>query len=669
MIEEYERLLDCKNHLRDNLNVFIDAFVEFYGEEYRKEIEEKFSKAIFFAYREPTTTQIYLRKLSELISNEIWQQQVKEYGFKTITQEDLMRNYNMEFEHSLPIFQFKNFLELYEKGPQVREEEYIEDSYLGFKKYLPDMTREEYERIIRTKQIPEKYSKLPKFLIDNFKYYMDLSNVDRQFNRFFDDSQELLHKINPNITIDNFSYYLDNEELGILCDLAHNYDEIKNNYDDRMYKYIKYQEEVKIENKLSDNIRQKYYVLLMEENKDILTEDEIRILEQIKEDSTKTYLLTSRMRKLFGYGIKSNHILDSFSEESDEKLNNPETNEWQKKSIIQERIEYFKSCGIDLHKDDMDEYEEYDLLINNPEVRQLWPKKSQVNKFIESRDKLINAYNIEYYEKQPAHIEMRKEVDALGLLDKDDPINATLYTGPQPKTMVTTNIAKTKTSFDLFSIIMINCNYNDGSIDHNIVHELNHQFELYLKSASEQEYIGICGWDELYGEINQDKQDTINTLAAPEDKRRYELMNEIVNELIAQDICTHLKHHVFDTDKNAKIKHVTSYEETFYIIKDFYNEFKKEILESRKNGNIEIILNKVGKENFDALNELFNIHYENFSGFRYLSLVSDLNNKKETERTRIYHDIVEKRDKILEQMRLYSMQEEKEEDKEKTGVK
>ena len=248
---------------------------------------------------------------------------------------------------------------------------------------------------------------------------------------------------------------------------------------------------------------------------------------------------------------------------------------------------------------------------------------------------MLNEYNIEYYEKQPAFVEMREEASKIPTLDKDDPLNASLYTGPQARTMVCPNVVKTKDGYDIFSFIMINCNTNDGVIDHNIVHELNHQFELFLQKVEGNTYAGICGWDVLEGFINQDSRGEI-----------------------AQDICAILEkkgQHVFDTAENAKITHTTSYEETFYIIKDFYNEFKKEILESRKNGNIEIIWNKVGKENFDALNELFHEHFEHFGGFRYISLLQDLKDQKDTPRTRKFNEIKEKRDQIMDQIRKYSM--------------
>ena len=53
MIEQYINRLNCKEHFRENFDIIKDAFIEYYGVERRKEIEEKFSKVLLIAYRNP----------------------------------------------------------------------------------------------------------------------------------------------------------------------------------------------------------------------------------------------------------------------------------------------------------------------------------------------------------------------------------------------------------------------------------------------------------------------------------------------------------------------------------------------------------------------------------------------------------------------------------------
>ena len=112
--------------------------------------------------------------------------------------------------------------------------------------------------------------------------------------------------------------------------------------------------------------------------------------------------------------------------------------------------------------------------------------------------------------------------------------------------------------------------------------------------------------------------------------------------------------HVFNSDYTAKIKHGTSYEHTFFLVKGFYAEYKDKIIESRKNGNIEIIWNEVGKENFDELNSLFAIFYEHFSGMKIYSVLTDLKNNVDNEKTRIYKNLIIRSNEILEKMKNYN---------------
>ena len=119
-----------------------------------------------------------------------------------------------------------------------------------------------------------------------------------------------------------------------------------------------------------------------------------------------------------------------------------------------------------------------------------------------------------------------------------------------------------------------------------------------------------------------------------------------------------------------KVKKTTSYENTFFLVNEFFQEYRKEILESRNNGQIEIIWNKVGKENFDELNDLFRVFNEHFQGFKYYNLLKSLKENEDTAQTRIFRELVEKKNQILDKMRKHSMMQELSlEEEEKKSVK
>ena len=87
-----------------------------------------------------------------------------------------------------------------------------------------------------------------------------------------------------------------------------------------------------------------------------------------------------------------------------------------------------------------------------------------------------------------------------------------------------------------------------------------------------------------------------------------------------------------------------------FLVRDFFQYFKEEILKSRRGGNIEVLFQAVGKENVDALNDLCNECVETFGGFKIYRLQDDLAAKKETEQTKKFKDYLQRRNDILEKM-------------------
>ena len=68
-----------------------------------------------------------------------------------------------------------------------------------------------------------------------------------------------------------------------------------------------------------------------------------------------------------------------------------------------------------------------------------------------------------------------------------------------------------------------------------------------------------------------------------------------------------------------------------------------------------LIIDKVGEENFEGLNNLFKEYDELFPGAYTFYLQTDLKDGKDTVLTRNYNMLKGKRNKILDNMREYSM--------------
>ena len=652
MIEYWEKRLNCKEQLRRNKQILIDAFVEYYGEDKRQEIEEKFNKALLIAYRAPETTKVILEKIGKIHSDEIISSLMKEIP-SNWTKEDLFSTYNIENQILFPIKKFKDFYDKYKLGEEGRKLAYKEDAIETIQQVIPNFTQEDYAEIATTRIIPQKYESLSLYVKNNILYLTDVSNAEKDYKRLFDMGKELLQKIDPNVSLDNIQQIIEHDDVKALIKYAESLPQILAEYETRMKKYEPYQKEAKEIEQIKRDLDYKYYLKNIEENIDLLPEQEQKEFEMLKNNPSKKYMLPEYLRFIFGYGLNGTSPLEAFSEESEKILNNPNKPNWKKDSIKKDRVNFFKKNGIDLG-------DKYELYLENEAAKKIWPSFDRVAKFIKTKQQYLKEFRKELYTNQKKHKETREEIDTYHLLDKDDNFDETLYYNETAfdgnKTFVSPNVRITPNGYDSLSLVIICCNPQVTSIDHDIIHELNHLFELSLIKVDDKSHEEIFGWDYSTSQLNQTSSSEKNE-SDDEKKRQYELFNEIINELIAQEIYEKMLakgKYIFDTKETAKVRGKTSYEYTLFLVKDFFYEFKEEILESRRNNNINIILDKVGKENFNELNSLFKIFYENFKGMEFYRLVKSLNNKEDTEKTRIYYNLIERRNIILERMKNHS---------------
>ncbi len=642
MSRDILNLLNCKQHMRDHINDFIEAFVEFYGEDKREEIEKKFSKVLFVAYRHPSSTSRYLFELSKRKSTKLKNSIM--HGIETeLAEDDLFDNNVFKNIKITPIYQFKEFYDQYCVGKEGRLTSFINKSLETIQKDIPEFTKEDFLEIFRTGSIPKKYEHLKSWEKNNILYYTDTSQAEKEYKRKFDNIKNLLQKIDPRITMNNIDKYFHNPEIQNLIAMASKLDDAFEEYNKYMNQFSRYMTEADDYSMHRLRTNEKYYQLLIKESIDLIPENKREGLDEFLKDSKKSYLLDRFIQSTFGYDITSNSLFESFSKKADEKLKNSDSN-WIKKEIIKNRIEYFQNLGFDISQPEDLEREE---------IKKVWPTHEQINKFMKIKNKLYNQYNIELYDNIPSQKEIKEEMDEKQLLDKDSILGADLYTSDFG-TFMAPNIKKTDYGYELYSIIAINCSNNDNALDHNIVHEMNHLYELSLVNVLNNQYECYSGWDKCGGEINQEEK-TVNTLNNTRELREYELFNEIINEVITQEICGIIKKNkknIFNSN-NFTISHTTSYEHTMFLVKDFYETFKDIIIESRANGNIEVIWNEVGKENFDELNDLFKEFNENFAGMKIYSVLNDVNKNIPSKEAKLYKSLHSRSQIILENMRNY----------------
>lgn len=635
--------LNADRTLQENISKYIDVFVDFYGEDKRDEIERKFNNATFVGYLSPERQQVELTKLIKEKSKEL-ESKVLEYNETSLDSKDLFDTYDYSLKISQPINNYQNFIELYKLGKEGRKEKYIEDTYNDIKKYLNELTKEEYLKIIETKVLPEKYQNIPYWLKNNIQYTTNLQNIEENYEKSFNKASSLIRKIIPRCTLDNFD--INNEEIEKLDKVIEKYKETLKEYENFEKENIEYFNEMQVNKDLEISLREKYYKEFLKENIDLIKEDDRQGVIEYLNDSKKSYLMNYSVRRLLGSSIQSESILESFYEEQEDILNNEETSTFIKNNIIENRIKYFNNIGINLGNN-------YNLYLENEDVKSNWPTKERLEKFRATKNKLINNFMKEYYLNTVSHKRLRQVVDSKNLLNKDDGLDQTMYNSSLGKTCVATNLKEIDGKLEAAPLVMISFGGFDGALDHDIIHELNHLYELSLESVINNKAVYLCGWDicedDIVGEVN----DYID-ITKEEPKRSYELFNEIINEVIAQEIEEKMHEkgiHILDSSRNSKVKGNTSYEASFFIIKDFYKEFRDEIIKSRSNGNIKEILDVVGEKNFNDLNDLFDIYFENLSGLKKMQLLDDIKNNRTTNLTIKYYEIVDKSKEIMERMR------------------
>ena len=635
--------LNADRTLQENISKYIDVFVDFYGEDKRDEIERKFNNATFVGYLSPEMQQVELTKLIKEKSKEL-ESKVLEYNETSLDGIDLFDTYDYSLKIFQPINNYQNFIELYKLGKEGRKEKYIEDTYNDIKKYLNELTKEEYLKIIETKVLPEKYQNIPYWLKNNIQYTTNLQNIEENYEKSFNKASSLIRKIIPRCTLDNFD--INNEEIEKLDKVIEKYKETLKEYENFEKENIEYFNEMQVNEDLEMSLREKYYKEFLKENIDLIKEEDRQGVIEYLNDSKKSYLMNYSVRSLLGSSIQSESILESFCEEQEDILNNEETSTFIKNNIIENRIKYFNDIGINLGNN-------YNLYLENEDVKNNWPTKERLEKFRATKNKLINNFMKEYYLNTVSHKRLRQVVDSKNLLNKDDGLDQTMYNSSLGKTCVATNLKEIDGKLEAAPLVMISFGGFDGALDHDIIHELNHLYELSLESVINNKVVYLCGWDicedDIVGEVN----DYID-ITKEEPKRSYELFNEIINEVIAQEIEEKMHEkgiNILDSSRNSKVKGNTSYEVSFFIIKDFYKEFRDEIIKSRSNGNIKEILDVVGEKNFNDLNDLFDIYFENLSGLKKMQLFDDIKNNRTTNLTIKYYEIVDKSKEIMERMR------------------
>lgn len=568
--------------IREKLPQIIEAFVNFYGEEERDYIEDKFKKVFIVSYGSPKSYERIIEKNDK---------KVKDYlEEKLLADLKIPRNLKHRFLESL-----FGECEIFDNETPI--EEYI--------KYLNGNISEiSYLRI-----------------------------------------SKLLNYFGKNYNINIIKRHIKNGGYEELDEVVEIYQKIKEEY----HKYLEstkvYRDYIARCQDLYSKLETKYLKKYIDEIKDVFTKEEFQELEDFLNKKLPYDDLTPRIKNYIGTNpLNSPPLVETFSSESEIIIQKDDS--WQKRSIIQDRITYFKNLGINLGEN----YQRYQM---NKEAKSATPTEELVNHLKTIREKIRNELMTEYYESLPEYVKYRQEITDLNLLDREDNFNARSY--HQNSTFTCPNLTYDGANYHLKQLLFISLGSREEYLDNSLIHEFNHLYETVLKEVTASNYLCISGWDVLKGSITK-SSDSSKPIDHKRGFRSYELFNEIINELLSQEICTGMHQnsaYILNNPKEAKVAGGTTYELTTFLVSNFYQRYKNSIITSRKNGNIDIIYDKVGKENFEALNALIIRFKSKFNRTKYEHTKAYIEMGFETEDTKELKKIIKIRDDILENMQKY----------------
>lgn len=379
---------------------FIEAFVAFYGEEERERITKKFTNMLVIGYSQPSSISNIIRENDKEKNEEI----------------------TNEFLRKL--------------SDSIEEQEKL-------KKWLLKDNSFEYS------------SSQP---INDYILYLNNPDVSTYTKN---NVVNFLKQYHSETTIENLDELIANGTFKSIDTIIHVYKESLEKYKKYKLEIKPYQDYVDKCRDLSNTLNKKYQKILIEELKDLFTEEEYQ---QIQEKMNSKYYysiqdVNSKTKNYISYSLNGAILIDAFSEKSEEILRTGK--EWQKESIKKDRIKYFKNLGIDLGDD-------YDVYLNDERVKSLTPSKELIERINNTHKELYTKMMNEFYTSLPEYKENMARIEQLDLLDKEYGYNANAY--ERRGTFVSTNIKLVNGEYIEYPLFNIYIDNMEEYLDHAIVH-------------------------------------------------------------------------------------------------------------------------------------------------------------------------------------------------------
>lgn len=440
-----------------------------------------------------------------------------------------------------------------------------------------------------------------------------------------------LKKFDNSLTIDNIDQKKQNGEFDFLkTELIPKYKELIQDWVDYQKQFSWVTDMAKDEEKFNNEILMKNWKKFINEIcSKFIPEDEIKIINETdaidEKEIPTTCFFVGYLFDDISFNLNAKILTMDF-------LSSPE--------LEKDAISVFKMLGFD-YGDDISIY------LQNPEV----------NKTI---DLIKDIYILkEDYKKNADYEFIENSVEANVIINQikaknplyTDPIDEAIYLLIQKGAAGSLMFDISKDTMDINPILTIDLSDKLG-IDKTLIHELNHRLEMEIIEKSNEVYEYACGWQKGKKSDNESSLDS-----------KYKWINEVTNEMISIEIMDLMeKNNISIFGKRNVDKQFdhynkeSSYDKGIILLKEFFVDNFESIISSRLKGDINIIYEEVGRENFENFNDLINYFFKEYEGINYINLSEDLKLGKETDLTRKYQEILNKKNVILQNIKNYKKQ-------------
>ena len=223
MLLYYLKLINHERTFNEALPKIIEAFVSYYGEENRDEIEKKFSETAYVTFLSDDKLSTLLIQIKNEISKYLLLDLEHELDISYDERKALFENNktSIEFNSLFGIEKIKRYIELEKLGKEGRIQAKIEEGVLFLQRINPSINMDNYLDFINSEGFKE-FEQTNKYVFDRISEYFDREET-YAYRTAKKNALEVVQQMYPLVTEKNLNNFIMNEKFEKIIDGMKNY--------------------------------------------------------------------------------------------------------------------------------------------------------------------------------------------------------------------------------------------------------------------------------------------------------------------------------------------------------------------------------------------------------------------------------------------------------------